>query len=119
MAVRIANDINLIHTFIRDHYSKKFPELEQLINHPLDYARIVKRIGNETNLTLIDLSDLLPGSSILTLQMAATTTSGKPLPSEELEKVIEGCDMALTLDETRKKVLFSKMKIIQYRSNEK
>jgi U4/U6 small nuclear ribonucleoprotein PRP31 len=105
MAVRISNDINLIHAFIRDHYSKKFPELEQLINHPLDYARIVKRIGNETNLTLIDLSDILPGSALLTLQMAATTTSGKPLTPEELEKVIEGCDMAISLDEIRKKIL--------------
>lgn len=38
----------------------KFPELESLVHHPMDYARVVKKIGNEMDMTLIDLEDILP-----------------------------------------------------------
>lgn len=34
--------IGVIHKFLRDKYSKRFPELEQLVLHPLDYFRTVK-----------------------------------------------------------------------------
>jgi U4/U6 small nuclear ribonucleoprotein PRP31 len=48
MAARIQDEIQALHKFIRDHYNKKFPELESLVQHPLDYARTVKRVGNQT-----------------------------------------------------------------------
>ena len=32
----------VIHKFLRDNYGKRFPELEQLVLHPLDYLRTVK-----------------------------------------------------------------------------
>ena len=38
----------------------KFPELESLVHHPMDYARVVQKIGNEMDMTLIDLEDILP-----------------------------------------------------------
>ena len=39
----------------------KFPELESLVHHPIDYARVVKAIGNEMDITLINtLEDILP-----------------------------------------------------------
>ena len=31
-----------IHKYMREVYGKRFPELEQLVLHPLDYARTVK-----------------------------------------------------------------------------
>lgn len=31
-----------------DLYSKKFPELEQLVPNPIDYIRTVRAVGNET-----------------------------------------------------------------------
>ena len=30
------------------------------MHHPMDYARVVKKIGNEMDMTLIDLEDILP-----------------------------------------------------------
>lgn len=48
MAARIQDEIQALHKYIRDHYNKKFPELESLVQHPLDYARTVKRVGNQT-----------------------------------------------------------------------
>ena len=44
----------------------KFPELESLVHHPIDYARVVKAIGNEMDITLIDtLEDILPQVRLL------------------------------------------------------
>ena len=47
LTVDIDNEITIVHNFIRDKYRLKFPELESLVMHPIDYARVVKTIGNE------------------------------------------------------------------------
>ena len=44
----ITEEISQIHKFIQHHYAPKFPELEQFVMNPVDYARVVKAIGNET-----------------------------------------------------------------------
>ncbi|KAL5215313.1 hypothetical protein ABZP36_004465 [Zizania latifolia] len=105
LSVDIENEIIIIHNFIRDKYRLKFPELESLVHHPIDYARVVKKIGNEMDLTLVDLEGLLPSAIIMVISVTASTTSGKPLSEENLVKTIEACDRALTLDAAKKKVL--------------
>ncbi|XP_027100321.1 U4/U6 small nuclear ribonucleoprotein Prp31 homolog [Coffea eugenioides] len=105
LSVDIENEIVIIHNFIRDKYRLKFPELESLVHHPIDYARVVKKIGNEMDLTLVDLEGLLPSAIIMVISVTASTTSGKPLPDEVLQKTIDACDRALTLDSAKKKVL--------------
>ncbi|KAJ4816695.1 U4/U6 small nuclear ribonucleoprotein Prp31 [Rhynchospora pubera] len=105
LSVDIENEIVIIHNFIRDKYRLKFPELESLVHHPIDYARVVKKIGNETDLTLVDLEGLLPSAIIMVVSVTASTTTGKPLPEETLSKTIEACDRALVLDSAKKKVL--------------
>jgi U4/U6 small nuclear ribonucleoprotein PRP31 len=47
MCVEIAEEITKISRFIKEKYKKKFPELESLVLNPLDYARVILRIGNE------------------------------------------------------------------------
>ena len=42
LAVDIDNEIVLVYNFLRDKYKTKFPELESLVHHPLDYARVVQ-----------------------------------------------------------------------------
>ena len=49
LAVEIDAEIAVIHNWVRDQYRPKFPELESLVHHPIDYARVVKAIGNEVN----------------------------------------------------------------------
>ncbi|KAL1804426.1 hypothetical protein DCAR_0936076 [Daucus carota subsp. sativus] len=105
LSVDIENEIIIIHNFIRDKYRLKFPELESLVHHPIDYARVVKKIGNEVDLTLVDLEGLLPSAIIMVVSVTASTTSGKPLLAEDLQKTVEACDRALTLDSAKKKVL--------------
>uniref|UniRef100_A0A803LJ69 Nop domain-containing protein n=1 Tax=Chenopodium quinoa TaxID=63459 RepID=A0A803LJ69_CHEQI len=105
LSVDIENEIIIIHNFIRDKYRLKFPELESLVHHPIDYARVVKKIGNEVDLTLVDLEGLLPSAIIMVVSVTASTTSGKPLPEDVLQKTVEACDRAIELDSARKKVL--------------
>ncbi|XP_024023927.1 U4/U6 small nuclear ribonucleoprotein Prp31 homolog [Morus notabilis] len=105
LSVDIENEIIIIHNFIRDKYRPKFPELESLVHHPIDYARVVKKIGNEMDLTLVDLEGLVPSAVIMVVSVTASTTSGKPLPDDVLQKTIDACDQALSLDSAKKKVL--------------
>lgn len=58
--VDIDAEIAVVHNFMRDHYRSKFPELESLVHHAVDYARVVRAIGNEMDLTMVDLEDILP-----------------------------------------------------------
>ncbi|KAF3431296.1 hypothetical protein FNV43_RR26027 [Rhamnella rubrinervis] len=96
LSVDIENEIVIIHNFI---------QLESLVHHPIDYARVVKKIGNEMDVTLVDLEGLLPSAIIMVVSVTASTTSGKPLPEEILQKTIDACDPALSLDTAKKKVL--------------
>mmetsp|Transcript_26655 Transcript_26655/g.37522 ORF Transcript_26655/g.37522 Transcript_26655/m.37522 type:complete len:478 (+) Transcript_26655:25-1458(+) len=105
MTVEIAMEISRIYKFIRDHYSKKFPELESLVMNPLDYASVVQRIANEMDLTKVDLNGILPAATIMVLTVTATTTSGTPLPEEEMVEVLEACKLILELDAARRKIV--------------
>ncbi|KAF7124736.1 hypothetical protein RHSIM_Rhsim12G0150900 [Rhododendron simsii] len=105
LSVDIDDEILTVHNFIRDNYRYKFPELESLVLHPIDYARLVKKIGNETDLTLVDLEGLVPSAMILVISITASTTGGKPLSEEVLRKTIDACDRALALDSSKTKVL--------------
>jgi len=105
LVTEIHSEIQVIHKYVRDRYAKKFPELESLVLNPLDYARVVKRIGNQTDLTQIDLTDLIPAASIMIVSVAASTTNGEELAEAEWLKIAKACDIALELDECRKKIL--------------
>uniref|UniRef100_A0A7S3D0X4 Nop domain-containing protein n=1 Tax=Palpitomonas bilix TaxID=652834 RepID=A0A7S3D0X4_9EUKA len=104
LTVDIDTEIGILHKHIRDLYAEKFPELESLILHPLDYARVVKRIGNEMDATLIDLGDILPSATAMIVTVTASTTAGKPLAEEKLENVFKACEEAMRLDELKQRM---------------
>lgn len=57
------------------------------------------------DLTQVDLTSLLPPATIMVITVTATTTPGKPLTQEELEKVMEGCQIILDLDDARRSIV--------------
>lgn len=71
LAVDIDNEIAAVHNFIRDHFRPQFPELESLVHHPLDYARVVQRIGTQVGILMFNSSNMYGG----TTPSAATSTS--------------------------------------------
>ncbi|XP_070026267.1 U4/U6 small nuclear ribonucleoprotein Prp31 homolog [Nicotiana sylvestris] len=95
LSIDIENEIVLIHNFIRDKYQLKVPELESLVHHPIDYARVIKKIGHERDLTTLaaDLEGLLP-SAIITV-----------FSCWRLGKAIEAWNRALALDSAKEKLV--------------
>ncbi|ORY03530.1 Nop domain-containing protein [Basidiobolus meristosporus CBS 931.73] len=105
LTAAIDTEIISIHKFIRDHYAPKFPELESLVPSALDYARAVKTIGNESDITKVDLRSILPSATIMVVTVTGSTTAGRPLDEREYKIVMDACDMALQLDEAKKTIL--------------
>ncbi|THY81720.1 Nop domain-containing protein [Aureobasidium pullulans] len=114
LSTSIDGEVILVHKFIRDHYSTRFPELERLVQNPLDYAKTVAIIGNgpmEDVKSLSNATDnpvgqslrqVLDGPTMMVVTVEATTTRGVPLSDSELANVRRACDMILQLDKAKR-----------------
>lgn len=58
-------------------------------------AAAVKAIGNEEDLTKLNLEPVLSHSMIMVVTVTATTTVGKPLDAQQLQVVMEAADHIL------------------------
>ncbi|EEP78582.1 conserved hypothetical protein [Uncinocarpus reesii 1704] len=113
LSTSIDNEIILVHKFLRDHYSTKFPELETLITNPLDYAKTVAILGNgplndikslassTDNLVGTNLRSVLDGPLLMVVAVEGTTSRGKDLSDSELQTVLGACEMMLSLDKAK------------------
>ncbi|KAI5274745.1 Nop domain-containing protein [Aureobasidium subglaciale] len=114
LSTSIDGEVILVHKFIRDHYSTRFPELERLVQTPLDYAKTVAIIGNGPMEDVKSLSNstdnpvgqslrqVLDGPTMMVVTVEATTTRGTPLDDSELSNVRRACDMILQLDRAKR-----------------
>lgn len=102
--VEIDDDIVAVHKYIRDIYAARFPELEQTLIHPVEYAKVVRRIGNRTDIQGPDLQDCVSEHQKLTITIAASATSGKPLQNTDIQRVFRGCDVIIELDDAKKTI---------------
>jgi U4/U6 small nuclear ribonucleoprotein PRP31 len=108
----IDNEIILVHKFIRDHYSVRFPELDTMIQNPLQYAKTVAIIGNgpmdnatmdrlvstTDNLVGQSLKQVLDGPSLMVIRLEASKTAGREMAESEVETVRRACEMTLQLE---------------------
>ena len=53
----IDDKIHNLHRFAKDIYAEKFAELESLVNNPWEYANVVMRIQNKSDISKMDFSD--------------------------------------------------------------
>lgn len=116
LSTSIDTEIMIVHKFIRDHYSIRFPELETLVTNPLDYAKVVTIIGNgpmdgdsikalqtsKDNRLGATLRSVLDGPSVMIVTVEATTTKGREMTQVELDRVMRACDMTLALDKAKR-----------------
>eukprot|EP01084_Bolivina_argentea_P040662 75108_1 len=118
LVLEIDNHILRIHKFIRDIYATKFPELEEMVINPIEYAKTVKLIGNKTSeqMSDLDLRRVLSNPSVaMTVHVTATTTTGKKLQNIDLERVINAANNMIKLNDKKLIILdfvSSKMNII-------
>ncbi|KAK3311329.1 uncharacterized protein B0T15DRAFT_482374 [Chaetomium strumarium] len=116
LSTQIDNEIVLVHKFIRDHYSVRFPELETLITNPLEYAKVVAILGNgpldaesikslqvsTDNPLGVTLKSVLDGPSLMIVTVEATTSKGRAMSQEQLQRVIQACEMVISLDKAKR-----------------
>jgi len=114
LATQIDSEVILVHKFIRDHYSTRFPQLETLVSNPLDYAKTVAIIKNgpleniksiaesSDNLVKAPLRSILDGPTMMVVAVEATTSEGQALTDAELETTLAACEMVLQLDRAKK-----------------
>ena len=107
MTVSIDNEILLIHKFVKEKYSKRFPELESLVPSRMEYMLTAKELANDVSKAKNNkiLEDFLTQATIMVITVTASTTTGKELTHNELQAVLEACDMAIELDKMKSKIL--------------
>lgn len=113
LSTQIDDEITALHKFIRDHYSIRFPYLEDLIKNPVDYAKTVAIIKNEPlaeikalsqradNLVGVPLKNILDAPSLMVVTVEATRATGRDLNAAELELILSACSMLLDLDKAK------------------
>lgn len=84
---QLATELTTAHQNLVDAYNHKFPELTDLVRDPLRYKNAVQQIGNEMDVTMIDMSSILTPNQIITISVASSTTSGRPLTAAEMQTV--------------------------------
>lgn len=106
ISVDIDNEIGIIHNFVKEVYSKRFPELESLISNSLEYLSAVRELGND--LEKVKNSETLAQSmtqaTIMVVSVTASTTQGVNLSQEELDSISEAYDLANELNTFKIKV---------------
>jgi U4/U6 small nuclear ribonucleoprotein PRP31 len=103
--VEIEEEITILHKEIRDIYMSKFSELESIVYDPIEYAKCVKKIGAEKDLTKVDFQGILPNQTIMNITVAASMNRSNELPPKRLEKLLYYCDDILMLNEHKKLIL--------------
>ncbi|EPQ28795.1 uncharacterized protein PFL1_03598 [Pseudozyma flocculosa PF-1] len=105
LAVDVDNEVMLVHKFIRDHYSPRFPELESLILNPWEFVQAVQALGNDDDLSRAKLEGVLPHGTVVVISMTASTTDGRPLDAATWKRVQEACDLVFELETVRRRIL--------------
>ncbi|RDA92311.1 hypothetical protein CP533_3266 [Ophiocordyceps camponoti-saundersi (nom. inval.)] len=115
LSTMIDGEVALVHKFVRDHYSTRFPELERLVTTPLEYAKVVTIIGNgpmtsdsirklqtaTDNPLGMGLKAVLDGPSLMIVTVEATTSKGEEMSEDELRRVRQACDMVIDLHKAK------------------
>ena len=104
--LKIDEEIINLHSILKKKYSNKFKELEEQILNPLDYCRVIKKIGNLKDISSIDFSDILPSSICIVLKITFSTSKINEFENKlQEEKIFKICDEILKLEEYKKIIL--------------
>ena len=93
--------------FLRDHYAVRFPELVMLTTDSVTYAKLVKLIQNDLDLTdkVDGLLKLLPSQLCAAVIAAASTTHGRELSVAEWDPIDEAIEELCGLEDAKQLLL--------------
>ncbi|CAK7210721.1 U4/U6-U5 snRNP complex subunit prp31 [Sporothrix curviconia] len=112
LSMSIDNEVVLVHKWIRDHYSVRFPELETLVTNPLEYAKTAAVLGNgpldsdtmrrmpqsKDNPLGVSLDSVLDKPTLMIVTTSAITSKGQPMAQSDLDGVVAACGIVIKLD---------------------
>ncbi|KAJ6145135.1 Pre-mRNA-processing factor 31 [Penicillium chermesinum] len=100
-SVSIIDQLTEQHKILRDYYSIKFPELENLVTNAVTYAQVAAIIKNadlediksiadsSDNMIGVPLKKILGGATLMVVAIEGTTSKGRNLTEAELKVNIE------------------------------
>lgn len=112
LSTAIDNEVVLVHKWVRDHYSVRFPELETLVTNPLEYAKTAAVLGNgpldsdtmrrmpqsKDNPLGVSLDSVLDKPTLMIVTTSAITSKGQPMAQSDLDGVVAACGVMVKLD---------------------
>jgi len=105
LCTKIDNEISIVHKFVQDMYAERFPELSGMIPEPSVYLKTVNILGNDIEVGMKKLDEVLTAQTILIVSVTASTTSGKKMNDERLVPLRRGCEIGSQLCEARDLIL--------------
>eukprot|EP00698_Gefionella_okellyi_P013980 TRINITY_DN3861_c0_g1_i3.p1 TRINITY_DN3861_c0_g1~~TRINITY_DN3861_c0_g1_i3.p1 ORF type:complete len:791 (+),score=178.80 TRINITY_DN3861_c0_g1_i3:110-2482(+) len=93
----IDKQFNADYSRIREWYSWHYPELGRIITDPLQYIRVVHRMGNRDDLVNTNLSDLLLPQLDDAVRSSAVLSMGTSLNADDIAVIRTLCEKALDL----------------------
>ncbi|GME78522.1 unnamed protein product [Ambrosiozyma monospora] len=106
----IKTEISEVFSFVKSYYKPIWPDLEDLVKNPIDYAQVVKIIKDNVFLVSNNskiLENVLKKEEILGLTMSASLVSQQPKPQFEenyMKLILEACDIILELNSSRQMI---------------
>lgn len=94
LVLRVEVEKSRVMVFLRAHYGVRFPELAMFFSDSVLYAKVVKVIQNNMDLStaIAQLDELIPSQLLVVIIACASTTTGRDLTEEELRRVLETCE---------------------------
>ncbi|PAN49678.1 hypothetical protein PAHAL_9G466700 [Panicum hallii] len=95
-------ELNTYAMRVREWYGWHFPELTKIVTDNIQYAKVVKMMGNRANAVNLDFSEILSDEEVETqLKEAAVISMGTEVSDLDLLNIRELCDQVLALSEYR------------------
>ncbi|CAL9125434.1 unnamed protein product [Musa textilis] len=94
-------ELNTYAMRVREWYGWHFPELAKIVQDNMQYAKVVKLMGNRTNAVNLDFSEVLSEETEAELKEAAVISMGTEVSDLDLANIKELCDQVLALSEYR------------------
>ncbi|XP_042395405.1 probable nucleolar protein 5-2 [Zingiber officinale] len=94
-------ELNTYAMRVREWYGWHFPELAKIVQDNIQYAKVVKLMGDRTNAVSLDFSEILSEETEAELKEAAVISMGTEVSDLDLLNIKELCDQVLALSEYR------------------
>lgn len=106
LSLEVSEEVKSIHSFIKLRYHKKYAELESLFPNAVEYARLVKILGNELKVEENDRLGFISREKLLMLSMSTLQAlkSGKHLTELEVDQINKACDLLLSLTASKERL---------------